>query len=84
LEHTNEISAKNLGEMGSKNNYKLGVNVFEFDKVENPLLRVVSLYSDRLFDGYRLVVNGSNSFGLRGGVAFGVLDNDTVGVAPKK
>ena len=46
LEHTNKKVAKNLKEIASPKFYKIGVNVWGFDDVKEPLLRVVSLVSD--------------------------------------
>ena len=68
LEHTPEKVAKNIKEIAS--HYKKGVNVWGFDPVDNPVMRVVSLTSDGS-DG-RLNVGGL-SWDVNDGCAFGVL-----------
>lgn len=73
LEHTNEKTAKKLREIASPKFYKRGVNVFGFDKVKEPALRVVSLGSCRGFRGCRFGVADGDMDGGRGGLAFGVL-----------
>lgn len=74
LEHT-EKTAENLKEIASKKNYPRGVNVWGFDSVSQPVLRVASLSSRRNWDDGQL-----NVYGLRWpgvdiyGYAFGVLE----------
>jgi len=70
LEHTKK-PAKVLKGISSKRNYLDGVNVYGFDAVRDPVLRVADLYSNR-GDGRLRVVGGWNGNG--GGYAFGVLD----------
>ena len=68
LEHTHKKSAPNLREISSAENYLNGVDVFGFDSVKEPVLRVAYLVSDRsslLVDGYYLV----NRYGFAFGVA---------------
>lgn len=72
LEHTEEKTAQNLLKIASPEFYKAGVNVFGFDKVEEPVLRIASLYSSRNLGG-RLYVYGDwvdDYYGF----AFGVFD----------
>ncbi|MBS3151401.1 hypothetical protein J4443_03430, partial [Candidatus Woesearchaeota archaeon] len=70
LEHSDEKTAHNLGEISSSENYPAGVNVWGFDEVKEPVLRVSALYSDWDF-GRRLVVDGGRG-DYRRGYAFGV------------
>jgi len=72
LEHTKEKVAENLGDISSQENYKRGVNVWGFDNVNKPILRIASLDSDRCFDGDRLGVGGVDVDGY----AFGVLNSE--------
>lgn len=86
LEHT-EGSTKNLQIISSPLFYKNGVNVYGFDKVREPVLRVVSLDSARNLGGDRLYVDGLNWNDDNYGYAFGVFpfpSVDAEGVAPKK
>lgn len=62
---------KALKEVSSKKNYPRGVNVWGFDYVSAPLLRVAALGSNR-DDGRRLSVDG-NDWDDVDGYAFGVL-----------
>src|SRR3989344_3421716 len=71
LEHTEKPVAENIGKISSLKNYKAGVNVWGFDKVKEPLLRVASLCSNRDVEG--LLVDGGLSGGYDCGYAFGVL-----------
>jgi len=71
LEYTQEQSAPNFQKISSKENYKLGVNIWGFKPLEKPSLKVVSLLSDRCAGGYRLSVDGSWYYD--NGCAFGVL-----------
>jgi len=71
LEHTE--TTRNLQSISSPNFYKLGVNVWGFDPVEEPVLRVAGLNSVRVSGGSQLGVNGYGSLGNYGGYAFGVL-----------
>lgn len=76
LEHTKEKVAENLGEITSRKNYKRGVNVWGFDEVSEPILKVASLYSGRLFVGVGLGVGGDYWGGYDDGCAFGVLTSE--------
>lgn len=71
LEYTGEKTAKNLREIATPKLYKRGVNVWGFDAVNEPVLKVAGLVSGRLIEGGRLDVYGS-WFGSDG-CAFGVL-----------
>lgn len=74
LEHSEE--SKNLKSISSPKFYKRGVNVWNFDKVKQPVLKVVSLDSDRNLDGGRLDVDDDGRCDYYvGGFAFGVLDD---------
>ena len=70
LEHT-KGPAENLRAMAST--YKKGVNVFGFDSVKEPVLKVVSLGSSSNLDGGRLSVYGDDCDNYGDGYAFGVL-----------
>ena len=72
LEHTQENVAKNLREIASPEHYKGGVNVWHFDDVKEPVLKVAGLGSNEYVDGGRLDVDGSNWDGYDSGFAFGV------------
>ncbi len=74
LEHTKEKTAENLGKIASPEFYERGVNVFGFDGVKEPLLRVAGLVSGRVFADGRLVVYGDVRDDFRDSYAFGVLD----------
>ena len=82
LEHSNEKSVPKLSEILSPKYYPKGVDVFGFDAVKEPILRVACLYSDRFLDDDRLNVDGS-SVDYRNGCAFGVRNADAEGVAQK-
>ena len=71
LEHTREKVAENLRKIASLNHYKLGVNFWGFDDVQEPTLRVVSLDSGGDLGGNGLDVNG-DSWDGDDGYAFGV------------
>jgi len=76
LEHTEEEVARNLREIASPKFYKSEVNVFGFDSVSEPVLRVASLFSGRDVERGRLYLCGDNwddSFNF--GCVFGVLDS---------
>lgn len=71
LEHT-EKTAENLKEIASKRNYPKGVNVWGFDSVNQPVLRVASLGSGWPLDcGLLGVVGRWDDYDY--GCAFGVL-----------
>jgi hypothetical protein len=72
LEHTKEKTAKNLSGISSAKHYKRGVNVFNFDKVQEPVLRVAGLYSSRSLGSGQLGVDGFSWYDY-GGYVFGVL-----------
>lgn len=73
LEHTEEPKAGKLERIASPELYKNGVNVWGFDPVNTPALRVAVLDSGRVDDW--LDVNGCGWYGdYYGGFAFGVLD----------
>lgn len=72
LEQTQGKTAKNLKEISSSKFYKNGVNVWGFDSVKEPILRVASLGSDRGLGGDRLNVNGCYWIDDNDGYAFGV------------
>jgi len=71
LEHTQEKEAKHLRAIASPKFYKRGVNVWGFDDVKEPVLRVVSLGSGGGLGG-GLAVDGYWG-GYDDGCAFGVL-----------
>src|SRR3989344_2482208 len=58
LEHTEDKTAKNLREVASQKNYPRGVNVFRFGNVEEPISRVVGLYSNRYVSNVWFGVDG--------------------------
>lgn len=62
LEHTPQVAA-NLKAIASPKNYKHGVDVWAFDPVDNPLLKVVGLGSSRNFGGSRCDFVGGFVFG---------------------
>ena len=83
LEHT-EKTAEALKEIASEKNYAFGVNVIGFEPANPPLLRVVSLFSNRNLKRYlggQLIVDGAHG-GFADGFAFGVLD-DAKGIAKR-
>ena len=71
LEHTFEKVAKNLEEISSSDFYKVGVNVWGFESVKEPVLRVVTFNTDREFGFGELDVDGGWSDEFEG-YAFGV------------
>lgn len=76
LIHTSDKNANTLSQIANDAEYPRGVNVWGFEPVKEPLVRVVSLGSGRNLDGGRLDVGGgwdgnSNSSSL--GCAFGGL-----------
>ena len=73
LEHTEEEIAKNLVKISSF--YEKGVDVSEFDQVQEPILTVASLCSDRVHDNYKLHVLGDNRLNQLRGYVFGVLNS---------
>ena len=78
LEHTHKKSAPNLREISSAENYLNGVDVFGFDSVKEPVLRVAYLSSS----WFRLHVDG-DYLDFRDGYAFGVRSTDAEGVVAK-
>ncbi|MDO8460775.1 MAG: hypothetical protein Q7S74_06725 [Nanoarchaeota archaeon] len=74
LEHTEGI-AQILRKIVSPKNYKRGVNIFSFDKVNESIEKVVGLVSYRFLDYYRLFVGDVDWLGGDVGYAFGVLDS---------
>ncbi|MFH1711065.1 MAG: hypothetical protein ABH840_02020 [Nanoarchaeota archaeon] len=73
LEHSQ--SPKHLSGIASKRNYPRGVNVFGFDSVNQPVLKVASLFSYRYSGIRQLGVDGDCWCDDDGGCAFGVLDS---------
>jgi len=73
LEHT-EKSAENFKEIASKKNYPGGVDVWGFDSVNTPALKVAGLDSVRSLGDYGLNVDGDFWDDGNYGCAFGVLD----------
>ena len=71
LEYSEGNVAENLRAIASPKFYKRGVNVWGFDEVKEPVLRVSALYSNWYFDDARLSVGGGLDEG-RDGYAFGV------------
>jgi len=71
LEHTPEKIAPKLKEITSPEFYKRGVDVWGFDDVKEPILRVVGLGSGRFLVGGMLGV-GDDWYGGGDGFAFGV------------
>jgi len=84
LVHTPEEEAKLLRAIASPEFYKRGVNVWGFEPVKEPALRVVSLNSDRSLDDGRLSVDGNYWDYYNDGYAFGVLNRSAEGASPKK
>lgn len=76
LEHTKEKVATNQREIASPKFYKRGVNVWGFDNVQEPVLRVVCLNSDAYVGGDRLNVGGGSWSDDDSGYAFGVLKEE--------
>ena len=60
------------------------MNVWDFDDVKKPILKVVSLLSDRYIVGDRLGVGGSDWGDGNSGYAFGVLNKSAEGTRIKK
>ena len=81
LEHTEEKEAKNLRKIASPKFYKREVNIYGFDNVREPVLRVVGLGSSRGLDDGRLGVSGG--WYDDGGCAFGVLNKSAEGASQK-
>src|SRR3989344_8637685 len=73
LEGTPDEMAHNLSDIASKDNYPRGINVWGFDSVQEPILRVVGLDSGRGADNDRLDVVGVSWYGNYDGYAFGGL-----------
>lgn len=73
LEHSEGKAAENLRAISSPKFYRRGVNVINFDKVKEPVSRVVGLLSDRGLDNGGLDVGGGWDDDS-GGYAFGVLN----------
>ena len=71
LEHSDERTVPNLGEISSSKNYSRGVNVYKFDETSEPLLRVSTLNSGWDLDR-ELLVDGNDHGSYRNGYAFGV------------
>ena len=84
LEHTQEKVATNLREIASPKFYKRGVNVWSFDSVKEPVLRIASLDSDRGLDRDGLGIGGYGGYEGRGGYAFGVLKKSAEGTRAEK
>ena len=74
LEHTTEKEAGNLRKIAYPKLYKKGVNVWGFDDVKEPVLRIASLGSNRDLDGDRLRVRGYDWGDDNDGYAFGVFE----------
>lgn len=81
LEHT-EKTAEKLKEIASKENYSGGVEVWGFDSVNEPVLRVAGLDSGLIRTYGRLGVVGDYCYGYYG-FAFGVLDKSAEGASQK-
>ena len=73
LEHSQ--LPKHLSGIASQKNYPRGVNVWGFDSVKTPTLKVASLYSIRFSDFRQFNVDGSYWLDSDFGYAFGVLDS---------
>jgi len=74
LEYVAEAETFNLKLISSKENYPRGVNVWGFDSVDKPVLRVAGLFSGRNVESDRLLVCGYDWIDDGdGGCAFGVL-----------
>ena len=82
LEHTPEKIAPKLKEIASPEFYNLGVDVWGFGDVKEPILRIASLNSYRNLDGGGLNVGGDWDDDY-GGFAFGVLDKSRSDVLEK-
>lgn len=76
LEHK-EKTAESLKEIASPKFYKRGVDVFGFDSVKKPVLRIADLGSSRDFDSGRLDVYVDDWEGYMSGFAFGVTGTST-------
>lgn len=84
LEHTPEKVAEQLRAIASPKFYKKGVNVWGFDNVKEPTLRVVGLGSYRDLVVRRLDVYGGYWLDGSDGFAFGVLDKSAEGASQTK
>lgn len=84
LEHTSGKEAQNLRLIASPKLYNRGVDVWGFDDVKEPVLRVAGLNSNRDIDDYRLDVDGSWGGDGNDGFAFGVLDTSAEGASQKR
>jgi len=84
LEHTGEKTARNLRAIASPKFYKKGVNIWRFDDVEEPTLRVVSLYSSRGLDSGWLGLDGYCRGGDYGGYVSGVVNSEAVDARKNK
>lgn len=83
LEHTKEKIAPKLREISSGQHYRSGVNVWGFDPVKEPILRVARLSSNRDVRGGRLLVGGYDwGVNYGDGFAFGVLNETAEGGSP--
>ncbi len=76
LEHVSGKIAPKLRKIASPKNYKSGVNVWGFDSVNKPILKVASFYSGSYFNSDRVNVHGSGWNDYRSGHSFGVLDSE--------
>ena len=83
LEHSPEKEAKNLKAIASPKFYKRGVNVWGFDDVKEPILRVVGLGSCWNLVVGRLDVVGGSWCCSNDGCAFGVLNESAKGASQK-
>ena len=84
LEHTRGRKAKKLAVISSPGFYQLGVDVWGFEPVSQPVAKVVSLLSYRGVSGRRLSVGGDDWGGYDGGSAFGVRRDAGEASAAKK
>jgi hypothetical protein len=82
LEHTPEKEARQLRAIASPKLYKNGVDIWGFDDVKEPTLRVVCLNSTRVLGGIRLGVGGDWNV-YDDGYAFGVLNKSAEGTSQK-
>ena len=77
LEHTEGKISENLVKISSF--YQKGVVVLGFDKVQEPILSVACLCSDRVFDNYQLYVLGDDRLKSFSGYVFGVFNSGEAG-----
>ncbi len=70
-----EREAESLRRIASPKNYSRGVNVWRFDAVNKPIVRVAGLGSGRGVGRGRLLVDGSDWDGSYVGFVFGVLNS---------